>query len=131
VNHDELDGEDLLHSDGTCNGSPKVSISSSLFSPSTTINIPRGLNSIDVAATFEVPLTTVSDLHKLINDIEAGKYDELLSDMTNDDRMETMDAIGAICKSFQADNNNADVIPCKVSVSLKICRLIRNYISLH
>nr|GEW76237.1 zinc knuckle CX2CX4HX4C [Tanacetum cinerariifolium] len=30
---------------------------------------------------------------KLINDIEAGKHDELLSGMTNDDRMETMDAL--------------------------------------
>ncbi|GJR42461.1 zinc knuckle CX2CX4HX4C containing protein [Tanacetum coccineum] len=77
VNHDELNGEDLLHSG--------------------------------------VPLTTVGDLHKLINDTEAGKHDELLFEMTNDDRMETMDAIGTICKSFQADNNNVDVIPCKVS----------------
>nr|GEW54210.1 zinc knuckle CX2CX4HX4C [Tanacetum cinerariifolium] len=48
---------------------------------------------IDVAATFGVPLTTVGDLHKLINDIEAGKHDELLSGMTNDDRMETIDAL--------------------------------------
>nr|GEY88322.1 zinc knuckle CX2CX4HX4C [Tanacetum cinerariifolium] len=30
---------------------------------------------------------------KLINDIEAGKHDELLSGMTNDDRMETIDAL--------------------------------------
>ncbi|GJX81470.1 retrovirus-related pol polyprotein from transposon TNT 1-94 [Tanacetum coccineum] len=65
--------------------------------------------------TLDVPLTTVGDLHKLINDIEAGKHDELLSDMTNDDHMETIDAIGTICKSIQADNNNADVISCKVS----------------
>ncbi|GJU58671.1 zinc knuckle CX2CX4HX4C containing protein [Tanacetum coccineum] len=64
--------------------------------------------------TLDVPLTTVGDLHKLINDIEAGKHDELLSEMTNDDHMETMDAIGTICKSIQADNNNVDVIPCKV-----------------
>ncbi|GKA47374.1 hypothetical protein Tco_0740257 [Tanacetum coccineum] len=49
---------------------------------------------IDVAATFGVPLTTVGDLHKLINDIEAGKHEELLSRMTNDDRMETLDALG-------------------------------------
>ncbi|GKC44559.1 zinc knuckle CX2CX4HX4C containing protein, partial [Tanacetum coccineum] len=61
-----------------------------------------------------VPLRTVGDLHKLINDIEAGKHDELLSKMTYDDRMETMDAIGTIFKSYRADNNNADVIPCKV-----------------
>nr|GEY12920.1 hypothetical protein [Tanacetum cinerariifolium] len=64
---------------------PKVSNFSPLVSPSTTINVPRELNSIDVAATFRVPLTTVGELHELINDIEAGKHDELLSEMTNDD----------------------------------------------
>ncbi|GKB72722.1 zinc knuckle CX2CX4HX4C containing protein [Tanacetum coccineum] len=97
------------------NLSPKVSNSSPLVSPSTTINVPRELYSIDVAATFGVPLTTVGDLHKLITDIEAGKHDELLSEMTNDDRMETLDALGTICNSIQANNINADVIPCKVS----------------
>ncbi|GJZ67868.1 zinc knuckle CX2CX4HX4C containing protein, partial [Tanacetum coccineum] len=65
-------------------------------------------------ATFGVPLSNVGDLYKLINDIEVGKHDELLSRMTNDDRMETMDALGTIRNSIQADNNNADVIPCKV-----------------
>ncbi|GKC08971.1 hypothetical protein Tco_1000581 [Tanacetum coccineum] len=79
------------------NSSPKVSTSSPLVSSFTTINMPRELNSIDVAATFGVPLTTVGDLHKLINDIEAGKHEELLSRMTNDDRMETLDALGSIC----------------------------------
>ncbi|GKD35413.1 hypothetical protein Tco_1250922 [Tanacetum coccineum] len=73
----------------TYDGSSKVSNSSPLVSPSTTINVPRELYSIDVAATFGVPLTTVGDLHKLITDIEASKHDELLSEMTNDDRMET------------------------------------------
>nr|GEW48735.1 zinc knuckle CX2CX4HX4C [Tanacetum cinerariifolium] len=53
----------------------------------------RGPYDIDVAATFGVPLITVGDLHMLINDIEAGKHDELLSKMTNDDRMETLDAL--------------------------------------
>nr|GEX14864.1 hypothetical protein [Tanacetum cinerariifolium] len=72
------------------------------------------VQSIDVAATFGVPLTTVGDLHKLINDIDAGKHDELLSGMTNDDRMETMDALGTICNSIQ-DNINADVTTGKVS----------------
>ncbi|GJR00184.1 zinc knuckle CX2CX4HX4C containing protein [Tanacetum coccineum] len=52
---------------------------------------------------------------KLITDIEAGKHDELLSEMTNDDHMETLDALGTICNSIQANNINADVIPCKVS----------------
>ncbi|GJY26158.1 zinc knuckle CX2CX4HX4C containing protein [Tanacetum coccineum] len=63
----------------------------------------------------QVPLTTVGDLHKLINDIEASKHDELLSGMNNDDRMESLAALGTICNSIQADNNNADEIPCKVS----------------
>ncbi|GJU19695.1 hypothetical protein Tco_1153037 [Tanacetum coccineum] len=78
-----------------------VSNTSSLVSPSTTINVPRKLNSIDVAATFGVSLSTVGDLHKLINDIEAGEHDKLLSGMTNDDRMETLDALGSICNSSQ------------------------------
>ncbi|GJU71748.1 zinc knuckle CX2CX4HX4C containing protein [Tanacetum coccineum] len=82
---------------------PKVSNSSPLVSPSTTISVPRELYSIDVAATFGVPLTTVGDLHKLINDIEAGKHDELLSEMTNDDRMETLDAlVNILCWSCGA-----------------------------
>ncbi|GKD77948.1 hypothetical protein Tco_1340569, partial [Tanacetum coccineum] len=67
--------------------SPMMSNSSPLVSPSTTISVPRELNSIDIAATFGVPLTTVGDLHKFINDIDAGKHDELLSGLTNDDRM--------------------------------------------
>nr|GEU70529.1 hypothetical protein [Tanacetum cinerariifolium] len=46
---------------------------------------------------------------KLINDIEVGKHDELLSEMTNDDPMETIDALGTICNSIQADNINVDV----------------------
>nr|GEW56249.1 hypothetical protein [Tanacetum cinerariifolium] len=98
-----------------CDGSPKVSYSSPLVSPYTTLNMSRGPYSIDVVATFEVPLTTIRDLHNLIIDIEAGKHNKLLSGMTIDDRMETIDAIGTICKSIKADNNNADVIPCKVS----------------
>ncbi|GKD52211.1 hypothetical protein Tco_1281187 [Tanacetum coccineum] len=94
-----------------------VSNSSPLVSPSTTINMPRELNSIDVAATFEVSLFIVGDLHKLINDIKAGKHDELLPGMMNDDRMETLDALGSICNSIQANRDNAYVIPCKVSES--------------
>ncbi|GKA37384.1 zinc knuckle CX2CX4HX4C containing protein [Tanacetum coccineum] len=73
--------------------SPKVSTSSPLVSPSSIINVPRELYSIDVAATFGVPLTTVGDLQKLINDIDAG----------------------SICNSIKVDLINADVIPCKVS----------------
>nr|GEW48306.1 probable carboxylesterase 8 [Tanacetum cinerariifolium] len=97
----------------TCDGSPKV-ISSPLVFPTVIINMPpRGPYDIDVAATFRVPLTIVGDLHMLINDIAAGKHDEILSEMTNNDRMETMDALGTICKSIQADNTNTHVTPCK------------------
>ncbi|GJR09862.1 zinc knuckle CX2CX4HX4C containing protein [Tanacetum coccineum] len=92
-----------------------VSKSSPLVSPSTTINVPCKLNSIDVAVTFRVPLSTVGNLYTLINDTEAGKHDELLSDMTNNDRIEIVDALGFICNSIQANCNNAYVIPCKVS----------------
>nr|GFA38008.1 ATPase, F1/V1/A1 complex, alpha/beta subunit, zinc knuckle CX2CX4HX4C [Tanacetum cinerariifolium] len=105
----------IVESGVTCDGSPKVSYSSPLVYLSTNINIPRRLDNIDVAATFKVSLTTVGDLHKLLNDTEAGKHDELLSEMTNDDRKETMDALGTLCNSIQDDNTNADVIPCKVS----------------
>ncbi|GJU00696.1 ribonuclease H-like domain-containing protein [Tanacetum coccineum] len=93
--------------------SPMMNNSSPLVSSSITISVPHELNSIDVAATFGVPLTTVGDLHKLINDIEAGKHNELLSGLTNDDRMETLDALGSICNSIQANRNNACVTPCK------------------
>ncbi|GKB73282.1 retrotransposon protein, putative, ty1-copia subclass [Tanacetum coccineum] len=62
-----------------------------------------------------VPLTTVGDLKKLINDLDAGKHDELLSELTNEDRMETLEALDSICNSIKVDRNNADVIPCKVS----------------
>ncbi|GJX97437.1 zinc knuckle CX2CX4HX4C containing protein [Tanacetum coccineum] len=62
-----------------------------------------------------IPLTTVGELNLLIKSIEAGKHDELLSGMTNDERMAIMDALDTICNSIQADNNNADVIPCKNS----------------
>ncbi|GJT25838.1 hypothetical protein Tco_0895775 [Tanacetum coccineum] len=92
-------------SGAACDGNPKV-ISSPLVSPiATLIMPPRGPYDIDVAATFGVPLTTVGDLHMLINDIEVGKHDELVSEMTNDDRMETLDALGTIYNSIQADRN--------------------------
>nr|GEU89724.1 hypothetical protein [Tanacetum cinerariifolium] len=84
-------------------------------SPTTTINIPRGLYNVDVAATFRVSLTTVRDLDMLTKDIKVVKHDELLSGMTNDKRVVVMDALGAICDSIQAKNTNADVIPYKHS----------------
>ncbi|GJY78324.1 zinc knuckle CX2CX4HX4C containing protein [Tanacetum coccineum] len=58
-----------------------------------------------------IPLTTVGDLQKLINDIDAGKHDELLSKLTNEECMETLEALGSICNSIKVDRNNADVIP--------------------
>ncbi|GJY68980.1 zinc knuckle CX2CX4HX4C containing protein [Tanacetum coccineum] len=95
----------LDESGATCDGNLKV-ISSPLVSPTATLIMPpREPYEIDVAATFGVPLTTVGDMHMLINDIEAGKHDELLSEMTNDDRMETLDALGTICNSIQAGRN--------------------------
>ncbi|GKD02430.1 hypothetical protein Tco_1177404 [Tanacetum coccineum] len=87
----------------------------SLVSPSSIINMPQELYSINVVATFGVPLTTVGDMQKLINDIDAGKHDELLFELTNEDRMETLEALDSICNSIKVDRNNADVIPCKVS----------------
>ncbi|GJX94484.1 zinc knuckle CX2CX4HX4C containing protein [Tanacetum coccineum] len=83
-------------------GSPKM-IFSPLVSHTTTINMPpRGPFDIDVAATF--PLTTVGDMQMLINDIKAGKHNELLAGMTNDDHVETLDALGTICNSIRAGN---------------------------
>nr|GEV00535.1 hypothetical protein [Tanacetum cinerariifolium] len=106
----------------TLDGSPMVGNSSLLASP-TTINMPRGLYSIDVAATFEVPLTTVGDLHKLINDIEAGKHDELLSGMTNDDRMETMDAIDdSINLIVDESTIPSDLIVQSVDINTKLLK---------
>ncbi|GJT59190.1 zinc knuckle CX2CX4HX4C containing protein [Tanacetum coccineum] len=95
----------LDESGATCDGNPKV-ISSPLVSPTATLIMPpRGPYDIDVAATFGVSLTIVGNLHMLINDIEADKHDELLSEMTNDDRKETLDALSTICNSIQADKN--------------------------
>ncbi|GJX90714.1 hypothetical protein Tco_0344040 [Tanacetum coccineum] len=108
-------GDGAARVDMQLESSPKVSTYSPLVSPSSIINVSRELYSIDVAATFGVPLTTVGDLQKLINDIDAGKHDELLSELTNEDRMETLEALGSICNSIKVDRNNADVIPCKVS----------------
>ncbi|GJY13649.1 hypothetical protein Tco_0382958 [Tanacetum coccineum] len=53
----------LEESDATCDESPKVSNSSHLVSPTATINMPRGLYNVDVAATFRFPLTTSMDIN--------------------------------------------------------------------
>ncbi|GKC80380.1 hypothetical protein Tco_1131154, partial [Tanacetum coccineum] len=84
-------GDGAARVDMQLRSSPKVSTSSPLVSSSSIINV------IDVAATFGVPLTTMGDLQNLINDIDAGKHDELLSELTNEDRMETLEALGSIC----------------------------------
>nr|GEX67312.1 hypothetical protein [Tanacetum cinerariifolium] len=64
-----------------------------------------GLYNVDVAAIFGVPLTTVGALDVLIKNIEAGEHDVLLYGMTNDKRMEIMNAFGAICDSIEAKNS--------------------------
>nr|GEU88527.1 zinc knuckle CX2CX4HX4C [Tanacetum cinerariifolium] len=102
-------------SNASCYGSLKASNSSPLVSPTATINMPRGLYNVDVSATFGVLLTIVGDMDVLKKDIEAGKHEELLSDMTNDNHNAVMDALVAMCDSIQAENTNADAIPCKVS----------------
>ncbi|GJZ24857.1 zinc knuckle CX2CX4HX4C containing protein [Tanacetum coccineum] len=89
----------------SCDGSPKANNSSPLISCNVTINMPRGLYNVVVAATFGVSLTTVGDLDVLIKDIEASEDDELLSGMTNDKRMVVMDALGVICDSIKAGNS--------------------------
>nr|GEW18612.1 zinc knuckle CX2CX4HX4C [Tanacetum cinerariifolium] len=99
----------------SCDGSPKASNSFPLVSPTAIINKPRGLYNVDIAATFGVPLIIVGDLDVLTKDIEDGKHEELLSEMTNDMRKAVMDVLVAMCDSIQAKNTNADAIPCKVS----------------
>nr|GEU90204.1 zinc knuckle CX2CX4HX4C [Tanacetum cinerariifolium] len=94
--------------------SPTMSKSSPLVSLTTPIYMPRGPYNVDLAATFGVPLANVGDLHLLIKDLKDGKHYELLSGITNDDRMAIMDTLGAICNSIQIENN-ADVNPRKVS----------------
>nr|GFD17574.1 hypothetical protein [Tanacetum cinerariifolium] len=49
-----------------------------------------------------VTLTTAGDLKVLIKDIEAGKYKDVLSGMTNDKRKVVIEALGAMCDSIEA-----------------------------
>ncbi|GJW46733.1 zinc knuckle CX2CX4HX4C containing protein [Tanacetum coccineum] len=108
-NHDKLHGkkdddglndvnDDTRSPTATCDGSLKV-----------------GSGSVNLDGKGTIRRVTLDGSPMLINNIKVGKHDELLSEMTYNDRMETTDAIGTICKSNQADNNNADVIPYKVS----------------
>ncbi|GJX41526.1 putative reverse transcriptase domain-containing protein [Tanacetum coccineum] len=103
---------------------------SPLVSPSITISVPHKLNSIDVAATFRVPLTIVGDLHKFINDIKAGKYDELLSGLTNADRMETLDAIvcGHQYKSISYAGAAGASAKDQPNVNSKFCTLVADLV---
>ncbi|GKF42042.1 hypothetical protein Tco_0125384, partial [Tanacetum coccineum] len=54
MNSSDATRVNLVESGVTRDGNPKVSNSSPLVSPSTTINVPRELYNIDVAATFRV-----------------------------------------------------------------------------
>nr|GEV62741.1 hypothetical protein [Tanacetum cinerariifolium] len=57
---------------------------------------------------------------KLINDIEAGKHDELLFGMTNDDHMETIDAIGdSINLIVNESTKPSDLIVWSVDINTK------------
>ncbi|GKD33446.1 hypothetical protein Tco_1248955, partial [Tanacetum coccineum] len=51
------------------------------------------------------------------NDVKRGSHSCCvdLFELTNEDRIETLEALGSICNSIKVDRNNADVIPCKVS----------------
>ncbi|GJV80330.1 copia protein [Tanacetum coccineum] len=60
----------LEESGAKCDVSPKLCNSSHLVSPTTTINMPRGLYNIDVAPTFRVPLTTIDALGVICNSIK-------------------------------------------------------------
>nr|GEW56557.1 zinc knuckle CX2CX4HX4C [Tanacetum cinerariifolium] len=75
---------------------------SPLVSPTAPLHLYQ--SSVDVAATFEVLLTTVGDLEVLIKDINAGKHEELLSRMTNDKRKVVVDALGVMCKLIEAQS---------------------------
>ncbi|GKF02617.1 zinc knuckle CX2CX4HX4C containing protein, partial [Tanacetum coccineum] len=63
-------------------------------------------SNVDVATTFGVSLSTVGDLKVLITDIDAGKYGELLSRMTNDKRKIVFDALGALCDLIKAKSTS-------------------------
>ncbi|GJU86445.1 ribonuclease H-like domain-containing protein [Tanacetum coccineum] len=84
----DIRGETIVGDDSRLPQSPLV------FS---TIPLPLHQSNVDVATTFGVSLSTVGDLKVLITDIDAGKYGELLSRMTNDKRKIVFDALGALC----------------------------------
>ncbi|GJT17430.1 zinc knuckle CX2CX4HX4C containing protein [Tanacetum coccineum] len=71
---------------------------------SRTAPLPLHQSNVDVDATFGVSLSTVGDLKVLITDIDPGKYEELLSGMTNDKRKVVFDALGAMCDLIKAES---------------------------
>nr|GEV33599.1 zinc finger, CCHC-type [Tanacetum cinerariifolium] len=79
-------------------------LQSPLVSP--TAHLPLHQPNVDVAATFGVSLSMVGNLEVLITDIDAGKYKELLSGMTNDKRKVVFDALGAMCDLIKAKSGS-------------------------
>ncbi|GKC03952.1 zinc knuckle CX2CX4HX4C containing protein [Tanacetum coccineum] len=71
---------------------------------SCTAPLPLHQVDVDVAATFEVSLSTVGDLKVLITDIDAGKLGELLSGMTNDKHKVVFDAFGSLCDFIKVES---------------------------
>ncbi|GKD99938.1 hypothetical protein Tco_1387922, partial [Tanacetum coccineum] len=102
-----IDGEELLR--GDIKGETIVGDDSGLpQSPlvSLTAPLPLHQSNVDVATTFGVSLSTVGDLKVLIMDIDAGKYGELLSGMTNNKRKIVFDALGALCDFIKAKSTS-------------------------
>ncbi|GJX08967.1 hypothetical protein Tco_0198826 [Tanacetum coccineum] len=77
---------------------PNVTCSekNNLSSMESDLNIPCGLNEVNVAATFGVPLTSPKDLDDITKDIEARKYAVILTGMNSDNRKAVMDALFAM-----------------------------------
>nr|GEU97022.1 hypothetical protein [Tanacetum cinerariifolium] len=73
---------------------------------SCTAPLPLHQSNVSVAATFGVSLSMVGDLKVLITDIDAGKYEELLSMMTNDKHKVVFDALGAMCDLIKAESSS-------------------------
>ncbi|GJS21071.1 zinc knuckle CX2CX4HX4C containing protein [Tanacetum coccineum] len=100
-----FDGEELLQGDSrgeTIIGDDSRLTQSPLVSP--TAPLPLQKSNVDVATTFGVSLSTVGDLKVLRTDIDAGKYWELLSGMTNDKHKLDFDALGALCDFIKVES---------------------------
>ncbi|GJR77122.1 ribonuclease H-like domain-containing protein [Tanacetum coccineum] len=102
-----IDWEELLRGDirgetivGDDSGLPQSPLVSS------TAPLPLHQSNVDVAPTFGVSLSTVGDLKVLITDINAGKYGELLSRMTNDKCKIVFDVLGDLCDLIKAKSTS-------------------------